>query len=489
MPYGAKIAKNAAWLMFATAGQKLVAFFAFIIVARLLGKELTGVFFYAVSVTSIFVILSDLGMTPVVIRAIAGGRTDGARLFGAAIRAKLCLAPIAIIAALVYALAFGADKTTLITVAIACLVMTADTVHLVLYGALRGRQNLRPEALGMFVGQILTAIFSVGAAVLGFGPIGLAVALLVGSSWNVFWSARQTVKLKVPIETPLLKDYKRLAKEALPFGIAGLSVKVYSYVDSLFLNVYHGSAAVGLYAVAYKLTYALQFLPITFTAALYPALASAYAKKEKDELRNIFLGSLRLMAAIGFPISAGLSALAPDIIPLLYGQDFVGAIAAFQILPWVLLPIFLDFPIGALLNGTNRAHLKTIAMVVTMIVNIVLNAILVPKFGPVGAAWAGVASFWCLYLIGAYFTREYAGGVIGFVSITLRGLAAAGVSWYAWQTSVVYMPLFASMVFGAAVALIMGFVVRFIRWDDMKLIVDIFRKTKNVGPRTSGAGP
>jgi O-antigen/teichoic acid export membrane protein len=469
MPYGAKIAKNAAWLMFATSGQKLVAFFAFIAVARLLGKELTGVYFYAISITSIFVTLSDLGMTPVVIRAIAGDRADSARLFSAAIRAKLFLSPVAIIAALAYAIFFGADRVTLITVAIACLVMTADTFHLVLYGALRGRQNLKPEAVGMFLGQVITATLAVSAAWFGFGPVGLAAALLAGSSWNVIWGICQIKKFQISFAEARRKDFSQLAREALPFGIAGISVKVYSYVDSLFLNIYHGSAAVGLYAVAYKLTYALQFLPITFTAALYPALAAVYARKERDELRNTFLGSLRLMAAISFPISAGLSALAAYIIPLLYGQDFVGAVPAFQILPWVLIPIFLDFPIGSLLNASHKAHLKTCAMVATMLINFTLNAVLVPQFGTVGAAWAGVVSFWCLYFIGAYFSRYASGGVKYFIWLTVRSLFAAAVSWLVWDAAAQYFPLILAAIIGAAASILLGFLVGFIRADDIRL--------------------
>ncbi|MFH1078564.1 MAG: flippase [Patescibacteria group bacterium] len=475
MAYGARIARNALLLTMATAGQKVVAFVAFTLVARLIGRDMTGVYFYAISVTSIFVTFMDLGMTPVVIRALAGDRDDGMRLFSAAVRAKIFLAPLAIIAALIYAIGFGADRVTLATVAIACLVMTADTVHLLLYGTLRGKQNLRPESIGMFVGQILTATASVGAAWYGFGPVGLAVALLVGSVWNVAWSLRQAKGFGVRLLVPHRMDFRRLAVEALPFGIAGIAVKVYSYVDSLFLNIFHGSSAVGLYAVAYKLTYALQFLPLTFVAALYPALAAGYAKKEATDLRNTFLGSLRLMAAIGFPLSAGLSALSPKIIPMLYGTDFLGTIPAFTVLPWVLLPIFLDFPIGSLLNATHRAHLKTTAMVLTMILNVALNATLVPSFGPVGAAWAGVVSFWCLYLIGAWFTRDMVGGVRKYLWLTLRGLIAAGVSWYAWAVIGAPMHLFAAVVFGGSVAVIMGFVVRFVTVDDVARFIRRWR--------------
>lgn len=467
MSSGAKIAKNAAWLIGATTAQKLVAFVAFTLVARFMGAHLTGVYFYSISITSIFVIFSELGITPVVIRAVAGNREDASRLLGAAFWLKLFLAPFAIIAALAYAIAFGADVMTLTTVAIASVVMTADTFHLVMYGALRGRQQLKPESLGMFIGQVLTAIIAIYAARTGLGPVWLAVALLVGSSWNVAWSYYSMRRLDVAIGLPRRVDYLRLIREATPFGIAGIAVKVYSYVDSLFIQRYYGPTQVGYYAVAYKLTYAIQFLPITFTAALYPALAASFASKNETELRKTFTGSLRLMVAAGFPVTAGLSALAPKVIPFFYGDAFDPSIAVMRILPWVLLPIFMDFPIGALLNASHRAHLKTTAMVSTMIVNIILNAILVPLYGPVGAACAGVGSFWLLFAIGAWFTRHDAGGISFTAFLVLRGMIAAGASWFAWSVIGGPMPLLPAAVFGGAVAIVMAFMVGFVTVDDV----------------------
>jgi len=463
-----KIAKNALVLMIATTGQKLVAFITFTIVARIVGVKITGDYFYAVSVTSIFVTFSDLGMTPVVIRAIAGGRQDADRLFGAAIHLKLILIPIAVAASIAYGLFRGNSVEIITTISIACIAMAADAFHLILYGALRGRQNLKPEAIGMFIGQTLTGIASITAALIKLGPIGLAFALAIGSLWNVGWALYNINRFQIKFSRPTHFNLKLLSKETLPFAIAGISVKVYSYIDSLMLEFYKGTTAVGYYAVAYKLTYAMQFLPLTFTAALYPALSAAYANKHQDELKKTFLGSLRLMATISFPISAGLSALAPGIITSIYGLKFAGSIPAMQVLPWVLLPIFMDFPVGALLNSSHRAHLKTIAMVVTMIINALLNLILVPIYGPLGAAWAGVGSFWSLLAVGMALTRIDVGGIMPILSILLRASIAATISWLCWAFLDAHLPFIVAFSAGAAISIILAFAVRLVMVQDIK---------------------
>jgi O-antigen/teichoic acid export membrane protein len=475
MSYGKSVAKNAFWLVLATTLNKLIAFVTFVAVARLVGPHVTGTYFYSVSVTSVFVTFADLGMTPVVIRAIAAARGEGERFLGAALRLKLILAPIAILSAIGYGVLNNVDVTTISAISIACLVMTADTYHLVLYGSLRGKQNLRPEAMGMLIGQILTAVASVTAALLGLGAVGLASALLVGSLWNVVWAVAKTRGFGIKIGVPATAEYGRLLNEALPFAIAGIAVKGYSYFDSLLIHAYQGATAVGIYAVGYKMTYAWQFLPLTFTAALYPAMAAAWSKQDHEGLKRTFLGSLRLMAAISFPIAAGLSALSPRIIPLIYGKEFLAAIPSFSILAWVLIPIFLDFPVGSLLNATHRAQLKTAAMLGTLFVNVVLNTILVPSLGPVGAAWSGVFSFTALFLIGLYLSRKDAGGWLVTGGILMRACVAAGVSWAAWRIVGSAMPLSASIAFGTAVAVVMGFLTRLVTPQDVSWVLS-FRK-------------
>jgi O-antigen/teichoic acid export membrane protein len=140
-------------------------------------------------------------------------------------------------------------------------------------------------------------------------------------------------------------------------------------------------------------------------------------------------------------------------------------------------PYFFDFPVGALLNASHRAHQKTGAMLTTMVVNIFLNAILVPRFGPLGAAWAGVMSFWLLYIIVAWFTQVEVGGARIFIWMTIRSLFAAGISWYAWRVIAAPMSLVAAAVFGGAVALLMAFIVRFLTVEDVYRLLRRFRSS------------
>ena len=257
--------------------------------------------------------------------------------------------------------------------------------------------------------------------------------------------------------------------------MAGLFVKVYSYLDSLLIREFQGHEAVGQYAVAYKLTYALQFLPLTFVAALYPAMSTAFARGDRESLKRTLSGSLRLMMFTSVPLAAMLSALAQPIVLTLYRHEYQGAIAPLSILPWVLVPIFLDFPVGSLLNASRRSAYKTGAMGVTMVVNAIGNILLVPHLGPAGAAWSAIVSFTILFALGLFFIRKELPPLSWCLSLAARGATVAIVTWLAGTWMADRAPLIMSLLFTGSIAVLLLFVTRLLQVSD---VLQIFRWLK-----------
>ena len=478
MSHGKTIAKNAAWLMGAMTAQKVIAFLSFTIVARLVGVQVTGEYFFVISITSVFVILTDLGLTPVIIREMAQNEESGNGVFVRALQAKIGLIPLAIIATILYGFFAGMSSTLFLALLCACFVMSTDAVTLVWYGMLRGKRELRYEALGLFLTQAVTAMISVTMALMHQGVIGLVLGLCAGSAFNVTWSIWHARRMGIRCTSSQDWAWKDVIRAAAPFALAGLCVKIYSYVDTLLLRQIWGEVAVGYYAVAYKVTYAFQFLPLAFVAALYPGMSAA--AKEKVQLQTILEGSLRLMMLVAAPLSALLSAFAPTIVRFVYGDQYQGSIAPLIILPWVLIPIFVDFPVGSLLNATHRAMKKTTAMFVTMVVNVVANIILVPRFGPSGSAWAGVMGFVCLVLVGIWFIRHDLSGIRFILSLFIRGLSLAGILWFSIRFSQPYLPLFLELVFASFLTLFLLILFRFLRREDFIQLQEWFRLRKTV---------
>lgn len=368
--------------------------------------DLTGQYFLALSITTIFSVIAEFGITSVTIREIAKEPTQARSLISHALALKLPLMLLAILGAVLTGRLLGYESDVQFLIGMACVVLLIDALQVFFYGVLRGFQALKYEAVGIFFGMGTTAL--VGGLVLFLAPSLplLIVALMAGSLVNLLVaSSRVAERLGWVTLIPRWssQDARLILNMAFPFALAAIFVKVYSYVDSIFISKILDTTAVGLYAIAYKFTYAFQFLPLAFVAALYPGM-SAVAGKDETALERILLKSLWYMAILSAPIVFGLYAVAPEAISLA-GEGYEQATVVLQTLIFVLIPIFLDFPIGALLNACGKQTIKTAIMGGTMVMNIVLNAILIPYIGILGAAYAALASFIFMFVAGLAFVR------------------------------------------------------------------------------------
>ncbi len=400
------LAQNTALLTISSILQKAVAFGYFALIARTIGTANIGVYFIALTLVTTVGVIDDLGLNSVLIRDIARDRSNAPAILKKVLSIKLLMIPVAVAVAYFLPVLLGFDDKSTLLVRLAIPVMLADTFALTFYGVLRGLQELKYESIGIFIGQLLSSI--IGVAVLFFFGAELPIlifALLIGSTWNAFYSGYQVWKrLGSDAFIPSTNSMMPILRTAFPFFLAAVFVKIYSSVDSFTLKSVLGDSAVGLYAVAYKLTYAFQFLPLAFIGALYPKMASL--SNNATDLKKTFLGAEWYLALLVSPIVFGIAALAPEIIPFMYGEDYLGSIMPLTILIFVLIPIFLDFPIGSYLNATGRQMTKTSIMGVTMIVNIIANLILIPRIGIIGASIAGLLSFAVMFVLGVIFTQK-----------------------------------------------------------------------------------
>lgn len=403
-----QLARNTLMLTAASIGQKLIALLYFALIARTIGDEATGSYFIALAMVTTIGVLDDVGLTAVAIREVAKVPAKAKELIRNVIGIKLITMPVTIFLAIGLTAwrSFDAETTGLVQLAI--IVMLLDTISVSMYGVMRGLHKLKYESLGIFVGQTFTTIVGAIALFSGLTDLRLLViALIVGSGWNMFFSVFQVVRhLGVGALKPSYTQALPMLRMSFMFFLAAVFVKIYSYVDSFTIEEFLGRGAVGDYAVAYKFTYAFQFLPLAFVGALYPTM-SALAH-DPAQLNKTLLKAEWYVAMLAAPIVFGIFALAPEIINFFYGVEYIEAGPVLGVLIFVLLFIFLDFPIGSLLNATGRQAVKTGLMGMAMVINIVGNLIFVPEYGIMGAAIAALFTFVGLF----------AGGWIAVMHIT-----------------------------------------------------------------------
>ncbi len=401
-----KVARNTAYLLAASVGQKLLALVYFMVVARLAGVEGTGQYVIATTFALVFSSFADLGMSNVVVREVARAPEKAASHLGAAISIKSLLIVIVAVVSQVVAWLMGYSDDVRMMIAVATLAVLIDSVSVTFYAVLRGFQNLRPEAIGVIIGQVILVTVGTISYFVWRTPLVMVTALLCTTIWNFIWSALalgRHLNLR-PRFSWNKTDLRFVWLTTLPFALAAVFSRIYSYVDSLMLSKLGTEAQVGLYGAANKLTFAFIFLPSVFAAALYPAMSEYYVK-DRARLARLFVDSCRYLMVVVMPIVFGIAVLSSEIITMIFGDNFAESAESLLVLIFALIFAFLYWPTGSLLNASNRQSYNTAAMGITMAVNIALNFFMLPKYGAMGAAASALATNILLFVMALAFAH------------------------------------------------------------------------------------
>lgn len=428
------LVKNTAFMTIASVGQKLIAFVYFLFLARVMMPERTGIFFLVTSIITMFSVLTDLGLTSVVIREIAKHTDDIERIVHRAVGLKLLLTILAVTIVFVASFLFHYDSQITKLIWVTIVVMVLDAFALLCYGILRGSQQLRYEAAGILMGQSVTILIGTISLIVHPDVVWLIIALIGGSLTNFVVAMIQVVR-RYGLQMFFPEWNKRamwtLLKIMTPFALAGIFTKVYSTLDVVLISKLLDTAAVGIYSVAFKFTYAFQFLPLSFSAALYPSLSSTI-ESNKDATAKTFSRAVWYILLIATPIVFGVWLVAPEMVRLT-GHGYLQSTAVLRALIFVLFPSFLEIPFGALLNASDRQSSRMKILGAAMIVNAVLDVLLIPVFGLIGAVIGSISSYSVMIIIEMILVTRFLPNIFNkhflrtIVGVFASGLVMLGV--------------------------------------------------------------
>lgn len=398
---GQNLAKNTTSFAVAMAIQKVLSFLYFTMVARSIGVANMGKYSFALSFSTIFAMILDLGVTQILIRESARDHETSQKNLSTVIGFKL-LASIVIYGALVIiANLLGYPQITKELVYIAGIVMLIDSFTLSFYGVIRGHQNLSFESLGIIINQAIVLVIGFIVLKLDLGLQTLMGVYLVGSVVNFAYSG---ILLKIKFKVFPRIDFnfvriKQILILSIPFAIAGIFIRIYSSIDVILLSKISGDHAVGIYSIATKILFALQFVAMAFSATLYPAF-SHYFIHSKELLAKNFTKSIYYLLILSLPLVTGVIFMADKIIVPVFGKAYEPTILPLQIIIGSLVLIFVCFPVGAMLNACNRQTRNTVNLGIVAVFNIIINLILIPFYSYVGAAIATLLSYGLLFILG-----------------------------------------------------------------------------------------
>jgi len=394
------LARNTSYFTLALVAQKVISFLYFTFLARTLGPENIGRYVLAISITTIFSILLDVGLAQVLIREVARDQTLAQKYFSLTVGFKLVASLVVVGLVYLTVNALGYPTLTKELVYIACAVMVLDSFVLSAYSTIRGFHTLTWESVGTVGVQATLAVTGFIVSRFTHNLRWFMFALVLAVAANAIYSLSQLgFRFKVKFQ-PMFnwQGWRKLFIISWPFALAGVLTRIFGYSDSVLLSLLSTERSVGIYSVAYKITFALQFIPTAFAASLFPGF-SVYFVTAPQKMADTFMRAIIYLTAIATPVSLGIISLAPEIISTIYPK-FTDAIVPLQILIFSLIFLFITFPVGSLLPACNRQERNTFNLGLAAVANIVFNLWLIPLWGPTGAAIASLLSTTVLLVAG-----------------------------------------------------------------------------------------
>ncbi len=474
------IAKNTSYLTTALIIQKVISFFYFILLARYLGPESLGKYYFAISFTTVFAIFIDLGLVNYLTRETAKIKKASADLLANIIGLKIFSSFLSVLAVVFFINIIGTyDEISRQLVYISAVCMVLDSFTLSFFASARGFHNLKFESISSIIFQLIVLISGWSFLALGMDLRIVMLALVIASVFNLFYSwAILKYKIKMPISVSFNFSFiRKILIWTLPFALFGIFQRLYTYLDSVLLSFFSGDYYVGIYQISFKIIFALQFLPMAFIASLYPAM-SYYWTNNKEQLKVSFRRSIDYLMLISVPLSIGVFVLADKII-LIFSDAYQGAVWPLKISILSLVFIFINFPIGSLLNACDRQSRNTRNMLVVLVSAVILNLILIPRFQAVGASIVVLFSSFLLVILGFMECRKiisynFKKNLINFSKILLASfLMALFVLFLKEELNILLLIVLAVLIYFSAIFLLGGF-----KKADLVYIINSFKKSK-----------
>jgi len=359
-------------------------------VARYLGPSQYGELAYVMAFVAFFQTICHLGLDGIAIRDMAREKKSSPAILGTVLRLRLTTGLICWFAAVAGMAMFrpGDIHTLILTSIIAgsLIFQAADTIDLWFQSQTQSKRTVFSKTVSYIIASGLKVWLIVAKApLILFALVSLielalsAIALMIAYlqfpapfrwAWDVRWA-------------------KKLLHESWPYIVSGLAIIVYMRIDQIMLREMIGLRELGFFTAALPLSSTWYFIPMMISQSIGPAIA---LKKKTDPIgyEKSITQLFSLMWWTMLPLSAGIALFSQPIVALLYGPAYraSGTVLAIHVFANIPVALGVSQSIWIVNEGKNRIALyKT---VIGAISNVLMNLLLIPKFGAIGAASATV---------------------------------------------------------------------------------------------------
>lgn len=389
-----KIVDNMGWLFFDKVLRMGVGLLLVVWVARYLGPEQFGLFSFASAFVGMFGAMAGLGLQSIVVRDIVFDPACKVETLGTAAVLQLVGGLLA------YGCVLGTifwlrpnDTLAKVLVSIFGSILLFRFSDIALYW-------FESQVLSKYIVWVQIGSFLIFAAI----KVGL---ILSNAPLPAFAYATAAEALIVAIlilfmlgfRGPKLQQFsfsllraKTLIADSWPLLLSSMAVMVYMKIDQIMLGQMLGDDAVGIYSAAVRISEVWYFIPMMIVASVFPAILEAKKRDETQYLQRL-QRLYDLMVWLSVAIALPMTFISTPLVVALFGPAYVesGPVLAMHI--WASVFVFLGVASSQWFVAENRQILSFQRALLGAVINVTLNLLLIPRFGPFGAAIATVVSY------------------------------------------------------------------------------------------------
>ena len=433
-----KYAKNVGLVTIANIISTLKGFILLPILTKALGAELYGTWALISVTMSLLAPLCTLELGFAIVRFLGAEKDKGKVSKGfSSIFVVVSLIALAVSALLfvfskplAIAVFGGVNAAFYIQISASLIFLAAiDRIMLDYFRAFQQMERYAGILILQTIGELILTSYLV---LTGFGLFGVIIALLIVrlavSVIGFLWITSQ-----IKIATPSLSVIKPYLPFTLPILPAALCYWLINLGDRYVIGYFMGADAVGVYSASYALGSLIAFFYAPIPIVLFPAITNLYENNKIQELKTHLKYSLKFFLMFAIPAFFGLLILSKSLLTTLTTSEFVGGYMIVSIVALATVLFNCSSMNNMILTLFKETNKSAVIYGISASVNLVLNIILVPIIGIVGAAIATLITFMVHLLVVSTVSFKRVSYDIDFKFITKSITASIIMAFVVWK--------------------------------------------------------
>ena len=372
-----------------------------------LGKEGYGIYSFVMAIVLLFGTIADWGTNIIAVREAAQNKEKQREIFGAAftLRFLLSFAAGALLNVVVRVYPPWHEFINQLTVGSLVLLFLSikSSISIVFQTFLKFEWVGLAEIVNSLIFLALAAIFLIQ----GGGVVEVLFAWVLGTAAAAFVSFLVAIKIaKINFSAFPPDVIRRLIKESLPMGLFLVFFSIYNRVDIIILEHFKGIENVAVYNLAYKIHDNLVLGAAFLMGSAFPVLSRMYAKGDTGSMIIFYRKLLGITALGGMAVAITFFVLAPLVIRVLTGEQFVqfgDSVTALKILIFATFISYLNHLTGYSLIAFGKQKIILFVGTVALVFNVIANMIFIPNYSWTAAATVTVFTELIVFLLTSYF--------------------------------------------------------------------------------------